>query len=215
MFLLSIINLSIYAGIGIASGLIIGITIHEYAHAWMATRLGDDTPRLMGRLTLNPLKHIDPLGAIFLLIVGFGWGKPVPFNPNKIKDPSGTVKIALSGVVANLILALILGLVLRIATAYGIVWDSRSILVFIEWFVYANLILIAFNIIPIPPLDGSKVVESYLSYEATLRFEQVGPIILFGVIIIQQVLGIPLLVTVLEPIIRFLSFITTGMVQIF
>lgn len=201
--------------IALIVSLIIGITIHEYAHAWMATRLGDDTARLMGRLTLNPLKHLDPLGAIFLLIVGFGWGKPVPFNPNKIKDPSGTVKIALSGVVANLILALILGLVLRIATAYGVAWDSSPILTFISIVVYINLALIAFNIIPIPPLDGSKVVESYLSYESTLRFEQVGPIVLFGIIIVQQVLGIPLLVTVLEPIIRFLSFITTGMVQIF
>ncbi len=201
--------------IGLVVGLLLGITVHEFAHAWMADRLGDDTARLMGRLSLNPLKHLDPLGVIFLLIVGFGWGKPVPFNPNKIKDPSGTVKIALSGVVANLLLALILGLVLRVATAYGIAIDSSPWLSFISIIIFINLGLIAFNIIPIPPLDGSKVVESYMSFESIMRFERLGPIILFGIIIAQSIFNIPILFTVLEPIIRFLSFVTTGMANLF
>lgn len=196
-------------------GLLVGITVHEYAHAWTADRLGDDTARLLGRLSLNPLKHLDPLGVIFLLVIGFGWGKPVPFNPSKVHDPNGTLKIALSGVFANLIVALVLGLVLRIATAYGISIDSSPLLSFISIIVYINLGLIAFNIIPIPPLDGSKVVEHYMSFETVMRFEQLGPILLFGLIILQQVFNYPLLFSVLEPIIRFLSFIATGMPSLF
>lgn len=201
--------------IALIVALLIGITVHEYAHAWTANRLGDDTARLMGRLTLNPLKHLDPLGVIFLLVIGFGWGKPVPFNPNKIHDPNGTVKVALSGVIANFIVALILGLILRVATAYGITIDSSPFFSFISIIVFVNLGLIAFNIVPIPPLDGSKVIESYLSYESIIKFEQLGPIILFGIIIAQSLFNVPILFTILEPIIRFLSFITTGMPNLF
>lgn len=196
---------------GLIVGLLIGITIHEFAHAWTANRLGDDTARLMGRLSLNPLKHLDPLGVIFLLVIGFGWGKPVPFNPSRIRDPNGTIKTALSGVFANFLLALILGLVLRIATASGIAIDSSPILTFISIIIFINLGLIAFNIIPIPPLDGSKVIEHYLPFETAMQFERMGPILLFGLIILQQVFNYPLLFSILEPIIRFLSFITTGM----
>jgi Zn-dependent protease len=201
--------------LAIITGLLIGITVHEFAHAYTADRLGDDTARVLGRVTLNPLKHLDPLGVIFLLIVGFGWGKPVPFNPGKIKDQNGTIKIALSGVTANLLVALILGLVLRIATAYGIAIDSNPALSFISIVVFINLGLIAFNIIPIPPLDGSKVIESYLSYESIVRYEQMGPILLFALIIAQSLFNVPILFTVLEPIIRFFSFVTTGMPTLF
>lgn len=206
-------NPTIFAALIVA--LLIGITVHEYAHAWTANRLGDDTARLMGRVTLNPLKHLDPLGVVFLLIIGFGWGKPVPFNPGKLRDQNGSIKVALSGVVANLIVALILGLFIRIATAYGIALDSSPLLSFISVIIFVNLGLIAFNIIPIPPLDGSKVIENYLSYESIIRFEQLGPILLFGIIIAQTVLNIPILFTILEPIIRFLSFVTTGMPNLF
>jgi Zn-dependent protease len=201
--------------IALIVALLIGITVHEFAHAWMANYLGDDTARIMGRLSLNPLKHLDPLGVVFLLIIGFGWGKPVPFNPGKLKDPNGSIKVALAGVTANLLVALILGIILRVATAYGIAIDSNPFLTFISIIVFINLGLIAFNIIPIPPLDGSKVIESYMSYESILRYEQLGPILLFGLIIAQTVLNVPILFTVLEPIIRVLSFVTTGMPNIF
>lgn len=201
--------------LALIAGLLIGITIHEFAHAWTANRLGDDTARLMGRISFNPLKHLDPLGVIFLLVIGFGWGKPVPFNPSRIHDPNGTIKIALSGVFANFLLALVLGLVLRIATAYGIAIDSSPAFSFISIIIFINLGLIAFNIIPIPPLDGSKVIEHYLSSETAIRFEQIGPMILFGLIILQQVFSYPLLFSILEPIIRFLSFVTTGMPSLF
>jgi len=191
---------------------LVGLTIHEYAHAWTAFRLGDDTAKLLGRLTLNPLKHLDFLGLLFILIVGVGWAKPVPYNPRNVKDQNGEIKIALSGVFANLLLALILGAVIRVATAYGITIDSSPILSFIATIVFVNLALVAFNIIPIPPLDGSRVIESYLSFESRLKFEQIGPMILVGIIVGQQLLGFPILTMIIEPIIRFLSFITTGMV---
>jgi len=189
---------------------LVGLTIHEYAHAWTANRLGDDTAKLLGRLTLNPLKHLDFLGVIFILIIGVGWAKPVPYNPRNVRDPNGEIKIALSGVIANFLLALILGAVIRVASAYGIAIDSSPILSFISTIVFVNLALIAFNIIPIPPLDGSKVVESYLSFENRLKFEQFGPMILVGIIIAQQLFNIPILTMIIEPIIRFLSFISTG-----
>ena len=201
--------------IAILTGLVVGITVHEFAHAWIAVKLGDDTPRHMGRLTLNPLRHLDPLGSLFLLIVGFGWGRPVVFNPRNIKDPNGSTKVALAGVTANLLVALILGLVIRIATAYGVLVDSSNWIIFIKYVLEINLFLIAFNIIPIPPLDGSKVVESYMSFESIVQFERVGPMLLLGIIIAQQFLGVPILNTILEPIIRFLSFITTGMPTLF
>jgi Zn-dependent protease len=193
---------------------LVGLTIHEYAHAWTAYRLGDDTAKLMGRLTLNPLKHLDFLGLLFILIVGVGWAKPVPYDPRNIKDQNGEIKIALSGVFANLLLALVLGAAIRIATAYGISIDSSPALSFVATIVFVNLALVAFNIIPIPPLDGSRVIESYLSFENRLKFEQIGPMILVGIIVGQQLLGFPLLTTIIEPIIRFLSFATTGMVVI-
>jgi len=213
MLLLNALN-SPVAFIALIISLLIGITVHEYAHAWTANRLGDDTAKLLGRLTLNPFKHLDLMGVIFLLVVGFGWGKPVPYNPSRIQDPNGTIKIALSGVFANLLVAFILGLVIRVSTAFGIPIDSSPTLIFISIVIFMNLALIAFNIIPIPPLDGSKVVENYLSYESIVNYERIGPIVLFGLIIAQQIFNIPIVFTVLEPIIRFLSFITTGMPQL-
>jgi len=200
---------------GVIAGFIIGFTFHEFSHAWMANRLGDNTARLSGRLTLNPLSHVDLLGTISLVIIGFGWGKPVPLNPNKIKDPNGTIKVALSGVTANLIVALVFGLILRVATASGIAIDNSTFMNFVSGILFVNLMLIAFNIIPIPPLDGSKVIEGFLSYESIVRYEQAGPMVLYAIIIGQIFFNIPILSTVLEPIIRFLSFVTTGMPNLF
>ena len=209
MFLLNLFSQPLFAVIAIV-GLLLAITVHEFAHAWMANYLGDPTAKHMGRLTLNPFKHLDPLGTLFLLVAGFGWGKPVPYNPSNLKSDGDEVKVALAGVSANLIFALILGIPLRIATAMHVPIDSNVWLMALSLVVEMNLVLIAFNIIPIPPLDGSKVIFQFISFDARMAYERYGPIILFGLIIASTVFGFPFLVRFMEPIIRVLSFVVKG-----
>ena len=209
MFILNLISQPFFA-IAAIVGLLLAITVHEFAHAWSANRLGDPTAKKLGRLTLNPLSHLDPIGTLFLLIAGFGWGRPVPYNPSNLKSDSDEIKVALSGVAANLLVALILGVPLRVATAMGVPIDSNIWLMGLELIVEMNLVLIAFNIIPIPPLDGSKVLMNFMSFDARLAFERIGPILLISLIIAGNFFGIPILVKFMEPIIRFLSFVVKG-----
>jgi len=209
MFLLNLLSQPIFA-ISALIGLFLAITVHEFAHAWMANYLGDPTAKRMGRLTLNPFKHLDPLGTLFLLVAGFGWGKPVPYNPSNLKSDADEVKVAMAGVSANLIFALILGIPLRIATLNHVPIDSNMWLTVIELVLEMNLVLIAFNIIPIPPLDGSKVIFQFISFDARIAYARYGPIILFGLIIASNVFGFPFLVRFMEPIIRVLSFVAKG-----
>jgi len=209
MFILNFISQPFFA-VMVLVGLLLAITIHEFAHAWMANRLGDPTAKNLGRLTLNPLKHLDPIGTLFLLIAGFGWGKPVPFNPSNLKKDSDEVKIALSGITANFLLALVLGIPLRVATLMHLTIDNYLWLQALEIIVEMNLVLIAFNIIPIPPLDGSKVILPFLNYSARLRFEQIGPLLLLALIVLGGLSEMPLIVRFMEPIIRVLSFVVKG-----
>lgn len=191
-------------------GLLIGLVIHEYAHAWTANRYGDPTAKYAGRLTLNPLAHLDPIGTLMLLVVHFGWAKPVPVNENNLKSDSAIIKVALSGVAANMLLALFFGLPLRIATAMGITHDSNLIFIILNYFVGAQLILIALNIIPIAPLDGSRVLGSFLTHEAKIKFEYYGPMILISLIAVSYFIGFPIIQRFMEPIIRFLNFLVVG-----
>lgn len=151
------------------------IVIHEVAHGYSAYLLGDDTARLSGRLTLNPIKHLDLFGSVLLpllLIItkaGFiiGWAKPVPYNPNNLKKGRmGDLIVAISGILANILIAVIFGLLIRFGTMFGLpAYDSLSIHPFYNIasiIVLTNLILALFNLIPIPPLDGSKVLFSLL-----------------------------------------------------
>ncbi len=196
-------------------GLIIAITVHEYAHALVAYRSGDDTAKIMGRLTLNPLSHLDPLGTIFLLLVGFGWGRPVPTNPRKFSTRSDGIKVALSGIFANLLLATILAFPLRIANIQGINLESNIYLSLLSIIVDLNIILAAFNILPIPPLDGSHVVEYFLSYEAAFQYQRMGPFLLFGLLILDRVGNVSIIYTIMEPIIRIFSLIAKGTFSFF
>ncbi len=209
MFLLNLLSQPFYAVVVII-GLLIAITIHEFAHAWMANRLGDPTAKTMGRLTLNPFKHLDPMGTLFLLIAGFGWGRPVPYSPSNLKSDSDEVKVAFSGVTANFLLALILGIPLRIATAMHVTIDSNLWLQALELIVEMNLVLIAFNIIPIPPLDGSKIIFPFINFNARQTFERIGPILLFLLILSSFYAGTSILVRFMEPVIRVLSFVVKG-----
>lgn len=154
--MLSSLFLSPLAFIVIATSLLVAITIHEFAHAFVADKLGDPTASLQGRVTLNPLKHLDPLGTLMLLFVGFGWGKPVPFDPFNLRHQKrDSALIALAGPASNLILATLLSLLLR----------STSISIFtplLAFTIRMNINLAIFNLLPIPPLDGAKILYGLL-----------------------------------------------------
>ncbi|KKS30611.1 MAG: Peptidase M50 [Candidatus Amesbacteria bacterium GW2011_GWA2_42_12] len=163
--------------------LVIALTIHEFSHAWMADHLGDPTPRLQGRLTLNPIRHLDPIGTLLLLVAGFGWGKPVEFDPYNLKRPQrDTTLIALAGPVSNLLLATILAITLR---TIGMAMPTFLISTFI-FTIFMNITLAIFNLIPIHPLDGGKVLIGILPPETgkdlDLFLHQYGFIILIFLI---------------------------------
>lgn len=196
-------------------GLLIAITVHEYAHALIALRCGDATAKLMGRLTLNPIAHLDPLGTIFLLLVGFGWGKPVPINTRNFHNRGDEIKVALAGIVANLLLAAILAIPIRIANLKGISIDNNQALSFLGIVVDINIVLAAFNILPIPPLDGSHIIEYFMDEETKFHFAQYGPFILLTLLIFDRISNFSILYSIMEPIIRFFSIITKGTFSIF
>lgn len=157
----------------IAIGLLAAITVHEFAHAWLADRFGDPTPRSAGRVTLNPLAHLDPLGTLALILVGFGWGKPVPVNNRHFRQPIiDEIQVALAGPFANLTLSVILGAVLRLFELP----DLLTLLAVIT--IQINLVLMVFNLIPIPPLDGSRILRIFLPAELYQFVEQFGFILL-------------------------------------
>lgn len=173
--------------------LLIGFTVHEASHAYVADKLGDNTARLLGRLSLNPLAHLDLLGTIFLVFAGFGWGKPVPIDLRKLKNPlRDEVLIALAGPASNFLLAIVLGLLFRLLSpflspALNLLWLLIIIL---------NLRLGIFNLLPIPPLDGSKILQLFMPLEKYLRLQQIGMLALFlfllaGGNLLGQIINIP------------------------
>jgi Zn-dependent protease len=152
--------------------LIMSVVVHEVAHGYTAYLLGDNTARNSGRLTLNPLKHLDPFGSVVLPLLlllmnaGFviGWAKPVPYNPANLRDEKkGTFLVAIAGILANLVLVIFFGLLIRFAPLLGIPM-SASFFKITSIIVILNLVLALFNLIPIPPLDGSKIMFSFLPY---------------------------------------------------
>lgn len=143
--------------------ILIAITVHEYSHAKVADMLGDPTPRYSGRLTLNPLSHIDPIGFIMLLIVRFGWAKPVPINPYNFSDPpKGTLYVSLAGPVSNFFVAWVAGLMLKISFLLLPGIDLGIIGALLYYFIWINLALGIFNLIPVPPLDGFGILQYFL-----------------------------------------------------
>ena len=156
MLLFNLLSNPILA-IGFIVGILLAITVHEAMHAWIAFRCGDATAKLEGRVTLNPFAHLDLLGTIMLLLVGFGWGKPVPINPNNFHSKFDEVKVSLAGIVGNLLMAILFALIIRfipMPTTFAL------ILVII---IQINLNLMIFNLLPIPPLDGSAILKAILS----------------------------------------------------
>jgi Zn-dependent protease len=191
--------------------LVIALTFHEFAHAWTATRYGDDTPYLFGRLTLNPLRHLDLLGSMMLIFVGFGWAKPVPVNPSALERRSHTAYlwVSLAGPFSNFLLALVASVIFRLLVGGSGGWASYFLLEFI----YINLLLWVFNLIPIPPLDGEKLVSYLLPSSAAPFYEkyrQFGPLLLIALVVLMPLLGFDLFGSVISPIINQLTMFLIG-----
>lgn len=217
--------------------LIISAIFHEYAHGWVAHKLGDDTAKNAGRLTLNPLAHIDPVGSILLPLIlviskaGFliGWAKPVPYNPYNLRDPKyGDLKVALGGPGTNFLLALLFGIAARLAPlASGLKQSlainffqgnndfllnqmhgslAASIFALSIIVIYVNLLLMVFNLIPFPPLDGSKILMAFLPYDWQMKMHRIEP---YGIMILLFLLMFNFL-SFIWPLVIFLFSIIAG-----
>lgn len=174
------------------AAIVYAITIHEFSHAFASERLGDHTAKGMGRLTLNPLSHLDPLGSLMLVLVGFGWGKPVPFNPMFLKYKRwGPAIVSMAGPISNILSMIFFGLLLKVLYGKGIIGQENLLTLFLVALIQINIILAVFNLIPIPPLDGSKLLYSLLTnryLQFKMMLERNGPILLIGLIIIDSLM---------------------------
>jgi Zn-dependent protease len=180
-------------------GVIVAMTFHEFAHAWIATKLGDDTPRLQGRLNLNPMSHIDPVGIICLVLLGFGWGKPVQINPRNFNGKYSLTKaeaiVAAAGPIMNLILAFLFLIIYAIygLTVTTITTTTNVIASILISVISVNIGLGVFNLIPIYPLDGSKVLFHFLPYKARdwmIRNQFILSIIVFFIVFYTDIISI-------------------------
>ncbi len=190
--------------------LLFAITIHEYAHGRAALKLGDPTAKAMGRLSFNPLTHIDPLGAICLFLFNFGWAKPVPVDPRYFRNPRKDIIImSISGPLANISAALLAGLLIRFVFLPSDLY--RMVLVYM---LFMNLGLGLFNLLPLPPLDGSHVLENVLPPPAAQRyreFKRWGPFILLGVILPDNFAHTRIISTILLGPMRYLAGLFPGL----
>ena len=181
--------------------LLVAITIHEFAHALAADQLGDPTPRLQGRLTLNPFAHLDPLGTLMLVIIGFGWGKPVQFDPFNLKNPRRDAAIiSFAGPLSNIALASILSIILRFATTP---FSPAPLIIITSYFISFNVTLAVFNLLPIHPLDGGKILVGLLppkeAHEVDMFMQRYGMIILL-LLIFPVFGGVSLVSNIISPI---------------
>lgn len=198
--------------------LLFSITIHEYAHGWMAEQCGDDTARLLGRITLNPLPHIDIIGTIILPIVfmfssmhiPIGYAKPVPVNPNRFNNPrKGTILVSISGPIANLLLAVFFALILRCLSLIRI--DLFFLKALLLASISVNILLAIFNLLPIPPLDGSGIVSGLLPVRISTHYEQLQP---YGFMILLVLLVTGVIGRLTMPVVLLLRvFLIGGVAQ--
>ncbi|HIB60990.1 MAG TPA: site-2 protease family protein [Candidatus Marinimicrobia bacterium] len=189
--------------------LVFALVFHEFSHAWVANKLGDPTARYSGRLTLNPLAHLDPFGSLMILFVGFGWAKPVPVDSRYLANPRvDMMKIAFAGPAANLLLAFVGGTIIRTGLVSG------SITLMLLLFTQINIMLAVFNMIPIPPLDGSQIFSSIMMRrypELVYKLQMYGPQILLGLIMIGYFTRISPIWIVMSPFVNFFLFLFAGL----
>ena len=188
------------------------LSFHEFAHAWMAEKCGDNTAARMGRLTLNPMAHLDMMGSLMILFVGFGWAKPVPVDGRNLRNPrTDMMKVAAAGPVSNLLLAMVAGMVLRFMNGTGLFTDSIFILLI--YFTRINIALAVFNLIPVAPLDGSQIFSGYLmktNPQLAWKIQTYGPQVLFGLILFGYFTGFSILSLVMEPFVSFFMLLFAG-----
>jgi len=189
--------------------LLLALTLHEYAHGYVAYRLGDPTARNAGRLTLNPLSHLDPIGTLAFIFIKIGWAKPVPVNPAYFRNPrKDMLWVALAGPASNLLLAIISALLLRVVTALaGVIPYSQlleAVLVPFSWMlvasVWINLVLCVFNFLPIPPLDGSRILSGLLPAKLAYTYASYEK---YGFILVLILAFSGILSMIISPIIHF------------
>lgn len=193
------------------------LTIHEYFHGWAANRLGDPTAKLQGRLTLNPMAHIDIIGALCFVFAHFGWGKPVPINPNNFRNPRrDNMIVSFAGPASNFISAFLFGLFSQLLRTTSFLPMNISILLYnlLISGIIMNLSLAFFNMIPLFPLDGSHIMESLLPYPMALKYKQLerySPFILLGLIIMGNYANISIISMVIGPPIHYFLKLFTGL----
>ena len=201
--------------------LVISFTIHEFSHAWSATQLGDETPRQYGRLTLNPLAHLDPMGSLLLLLVGFGWAKPVPINPYALlrRTPAGVMWVSLAGPFSNLLMAILAAVPFRMGLVSVVagMTNTRAILpnpsLILVQFITINLLLCLFNLIPLAPLDGEKILDYFLPPSMAKVFENIrpyGPVILIVLVLVGPMFGLDIIGMIIMPPLRALFGLLVG-----
>ncbi len=196
--------------------LIIAFTLHEFAHAFTANALGDDTPRMAGRLTLNPFAHLDLMGTLMLLMAGFGWAKPVPVNPYTLrrKSKAGLMLVSLAGPLTNLLLAVIAAIPLRFNLVPLDFISGRFLPTFSQFlleFIFINLALFLFNLIPLAPLDGEQVLLFFMPPAFKRAYENIrpyGPIILLVIVFVGPMLHFDILgIIIREPLLLLTKFL--------
>ncbi|WP_141430941.1 site-2 protease family protein [Bacillus sp. 03113] len=194
--------------------LIVAFTVHEFAHAYVAYLFGDSTAKKQGRLTLNPIQHLDPFGTILLLIAGFGWARPVPVNRFYFKNPRiAGILVSVAGPVSNLLLAIIGFFILYLLASLNIGLNMPFVQTFLNIFIQLNLVLFVFNLLPLPPLDGYRIVEDLAPERIRPKLTQYET---YGVVIFLILVITPLDQYTIQPIFQtVIPFIADGLSQFF
>jgi Zn-dependent protease len=210
------LGLDIGTFIALLIALVIALSMHEFAHAWTANYLGDDTPRAYGRLTLNPLAHLDPIGSLLLVFAGFGWAKPVPVNPYNLnrRSPAGLMWVSLAGPASNFLMAVVAAIPLRLGLEFSSSSNSLdSLWLFLFYFIQINLGLMLFNLLPLAPLDGEKIAIYLLPPAWGRALEKIAPygsIILLVVLFVLPRMNVDVFGMIISPVVESLTSLLLG-----